>query len=166
VALAVEPQLADAQRRGRRAVPDAPQQRAQPRPQLADGEGLGQVVVGSGLEAVDAVLDAGARADHEDRHPVAGAPQPPAEREPVHVGQAEVEHDRVGRRRRELAQAVLRVLGQRDVEAAGREREAQHVAHRAIVLDDQDARVAGGAVVVHGNGHSVGGTRESGLGRP
>src|SRR3954468_16083603 len=53
-----------------------------PGAELADVERLREVVVGAGVEPVDAVLDPGPRRDHEDRHLVAGAAQAPAERQP------------------------------------------------------------------------------------
>ena len=66
--------------------------------ELAGAERLGDVVVGSQLEAehaVDLVVASGAE---EDRRPVAVGPQPAADLDPVQAGQPDVEHhgDRVG----------------------------------------------------------------------
>jgi hypothetical protein len=88
-------------------------------------------------------------ADHEHRHGVAGAPQPAAERQAVHVREADVEDDRVGRRRREPAKAVLGVLGELDLPAVRLQRGAEEVALAPVVFDDQDAGDVG-AVVAHG----------------
>ena len=51
----------------------------------------------------------------------------------------DVEHDRVGRRRRDGVERLLAVLGSVDLVAGQRQRAAQRVAHRAVVVDDQDA---------------------------
>ena len=62
-------------------------------------ERLGQVVVGADLEADDLVDVVVARRQHDDRHLRATRGRA-ADLEPVDVGQVEVEHDQVGRRRR------------------------------------------------------------------
>jgi hypothetical protein len=57
VALAVAPQLPDAGLGGAVVVAGPPQQCPEPRVPLGDVEGLPEVVVGAGVEAVDALLD-------------------------------------------------------------------------------------------------------------
>jgi hypothetical protein len=72
-----------------------PDQRPEARQQLAEGEGLDEVVVGPRIEAPDTVRDGVTGRQHEHgRPPVPGA-QRPAHGEPVHAGQHEVEHDAV-----------------------------------------------------------------------
>ena len=73
----------------------APQQGPDPGEQFGEPEGLGDVVVGAGVEADDGVHLVGAGGQHEDRHAVALGAQPAADLEAVHAGQAEVEHDQV-----------------------------------------------------------------------
>ena len=51
---------------------DPAQQGAQPGEQLLQGEGLGQVVVGAGVEALHPVADRVAGGQHQDRYVVAG----------------------------------------------------------------------------------------------
>ena len=53
-------------------LPAAANQRAQPREELAEIERLHEVVVGAGVEPLDARLDRVARRDHQDRHGAAG----------------------------------------------------------------------------------------------
>ena len=74
----------------------AAQQGAQPCQQLGQCEGLGQVVVGSLVEAVHAVLDRVPGGEHD--HPGSGAlveADGPAHLEAVDVRQVEVEEDGV-----------------------------------------------------------------------
>ena len=90
----IDHQVAAGQR-GRARVLAAPHQRPQPREQLGELERLGHVVVGAEVEAIDAVGDTVAGGQHQDRRPAAAPAQPCAGVEPVHVGQPQVEHDRV-----------------------------------------------------------------------
>ena len=61
----------------------APQQRAQARLELAQREGLDEVVVGPGVEAGDAIVDRLARGQHQHRCAVTRIAQPPADLQPV-----------------------------------------------------------------------------------
>src|SRR5665811_1362670 len=67
---------------------------AQPGDELVDVEGLGDVVVGAGLERVHLVAAAGAAGQHDDRRPGV-APHGPDDVHAVEVGQPEVEHNDV-----------------------------------------------------------------------
>ena len=84
----------------------AAQEGPQPGQQLGQGEGLDQVVVGSGVEALDPVVDGVAGGEHEHRGVVVGRPQAPAHVEPVDGGQADVEDHRVGRADGDLLQGL------------------------------------------------------------
>ena len=64
--------------------------------ELGDAEGLGDVVVGAGLEADDLVQLGVLRGEHQDVG-VAELAHPPADLDAVDVGQAEVEDDQVER---------------------------------------------------------------------
>ena len=106
---------------------------ADPRDELAQAEGLDDVVVGAQLEPDDAVDLLALRGDHDDRHVGAGA-QLPADRETVDVRQPNVEQDEVGRRR------VERRLPGGDtghLEAFRHEPLDERLRDRVFVLDDE-----------------------------
>ena len=116
----------------------AAQQRAHPRAQLLDGERLDEVVVGAGVEALDAVVDRVARGHDEDRDRVAAAAQRPADVEAADLGHQQVEHDRVGRRRgvpRERLGAVDRLV---DL-VVDAERARDRRPDGRVVVDHEDA---------------------------
>ncbi len=75
---------------------------------------------------------------HQDRHAIAEHPHAPGHLEAVDAGQPHVEHDRVRHRARDLLERLLAVGGRGDVVARERERAAQRVAHRSVIVDDQD----------------------------
>jgi hypothetical protein len=101
-------------------VVDAAQQGAQPRLQLAQRERLDQVVVGAGVEALDAVVDGVARGEHEHRRAVAGLAHAPADLEAVDAGHADVEHHGVGRRDGQRSSAAAPSAASVDVVALER----------------------------------------------
>ena len=74
------------------------QQRAHAREQLLALERLDEVVVGAGVEPLDARFERVARGQHQDRHVVVLA-QRLGDLDPVEAGEAEVEHDEVGQER-------------------------------------------------------------------
>ena len=95
----VEDERTDGQRRGLvRVVLGRPVAQGHPQPglELAHAEGLGHVVVGAAVEGGDLAVLGPVGRQHDDGH---GAPLPDAaaDLEAVHVGQAEVEDDDVGR---------------------------------------------------------------------
>ena len=125
------------------------QVRAQAGEQHVDAERLGDIVVGAGFEAEDRVGVAVGRGQHDDRGAHALAAHQLAEFAAVHVGQADVEQDRVvvGELR------LLQTLGGRadldgreaivEVELLG-----QNGPQRLVVVDQEDllaAVVDGGA---------------------
>ena len=136
VRLGVEREVGVAQHLG--AAVDAPQQGAQPRPQLAQREGLDQVVVRAGVEALDTVVDRVARGEHQHRGAVAGLAHAPADLEAVEAGHADVEHDGVGRRRGQPVERLGAICGQLDVIAFERKCALQRGAHGRLVVDNQD----------------------------
>ena len=66
----------------------------------ASAKGFGEVVVRAGVQAGDPAVDLGARGEHEHRNRVSGAPQAPADLEPVDARHEHVEdrRRRAGRR--------------------------------------------------------------------
>ena len=80
----------------RHATASALVERGEPRLEFAQREGLGEVVVRAGLEALELVRQRVARGQHQHRRVAVGVlAQPPAERQPVDSRQVEVEHDGV-----------------------------------------------------------------------
>ena len=114
------------------------QQRAQARLQLAQGERLDEVVVGAGVEALDAIVDRVARGEHQHGRPVTGLPQAPADLEPVEPRHRDVEDDRFGGRGGQPIEGFLAVGGEVDVVPVKRERTLQCCANGRLVVDNQD----------------------------
>ncbi len=90
----VEPNRADDNFR-RRMAGGAPQQRAQPRKQLLHVKRLGYVIVGAGVKTLDLVAPTVARGENQHRRQPAGLAPGGQDADPVPLGQADVEHDRV-----------------------------------------------------------------------
>ena len=90
----IEDEVADGEH-GRALRRPSPEERPHAREELVEGERLREVVVGAGVQARDAVLDAVPRREHEDRRPPVRRAQAPADLEPVDVGEHHVEQDHV-----------------------------------------------------------------------
>ena len=134
VARRVEPQVADLEHRRALDRPAA-RERAQPRQQLVERERLGEIVVGAGVEPVDAVGHLRPRGEHQHGRPDAVRAQAAADVEPVEVGEHRVEHDRVVLRRRPRAPARRRPSS-RHVD-----REARRASARAAAPRPSSARL-------------------------
>ena len=93
---------------GRVRGPRPAQQRADARAELADREGLRDVVVGAELEPDHLVELVVAGRQHDDRHGALGA-QALAHLEPVEARQHDVEHDEVDGLRVEALERLLAV---------------------------------------------------------
>ena len=117
---------------GRRAAKD----RLHARDELARVERLRQVVVGADLEADDLVDVLVARGQHQDRH-VGAAAQPPADLDPVDVGQHQVEDDQRRAAGPRLRQRVVAGRGHLHVVARVLEVERDERRDRGFVLDDE-----------------------------
>ena len=87
------------------ALPGAPQHGRRAGHQLLEAERLLEVVVAAEREPAHLVLGGVAGGEEQHRRVVAAGPQPPADLEPVEVGQHHVEQDEVGR---QLADGVER----------------------------------------------------------
>ena len=73
----------------------AAKQRPQAGEQFGEPEGLGQVVVGACVEADDGVELVGAGSQHQHGQDRETLPQATANLQPVHTGQAEIQHNQV-----------------------------------------------------------------------
>ena len=136
----VDLRLADRRRpraRARRAR-GAAEDGADARDELADAERLGHVVVGAGVEAADLVDLLAARREHDDRHERVAAAQLLADLVAVHVGQHQVEQDRVGLLVLGEGHAVLALARGHDAEALELERVLEPEHDVRLVLDDED----------------------------
>ena len=71
------------------------QERAQPRQQLPKFEGLGEIVVCAGIEAMHAVVGGIARGEHQDGKEQAGLAQAPANLEAIRRGNHHVENGEI-----------------------------------------------------------------------
>src|SRR5436309_2832690 len=72
-------------------------ERSDSREQLVEGERLHEVVVGAGVEPVDAIAHGRARREHQDRDLIARGAETPADLDAVESGQTKIEDDRVVR---------------------------------------------------------------------
>src|SRR2546428_3245683 len=131
-------------RRERRA---AARQRLEPCNELAEGEGLRQVVVGAGLEPAHPVVQGIERRQHQDRRGVAAAAQLAAQVEAGAAGEADVEDDDVVAAERGLLEAVRKGGRERRIDALRAQAVAQQAGQFGIVFDDQypHSRLRGGA---------------------
>jgi D-alanyl-D-alanine carboxypeptidase/D-alanyl-D-alanine-endopeptidase (penicillin-binding protein 4) len=116
-----------------------PVEAAGARHQLLHVEGLGQVVVGAGVDPFDPFGPGAARGQDQHRH--AASLRPPAlqHREPVHAWQPEVEHHQVIVLGVAEKPGLLAVAGGLDVETGGGERCGQVGAYPGVVLDGERA---------------------------
>src|SRR5271154_5893410 len=79
----------------RRVAGGAPHQRPEARQHLLHMKGLGDIIVGAGVDALDLVAPPVAGGQNQDRHRTAGLAPGLQDRDPVALGQADVEHDRI-----------------------------------------------------------------------
>ena len=112
--------------------------------ELGDAEGLGDVVVGAGLEADDLVELGVLRGEHQHVG-VAELAHPAADLDAVDVGQAEVEDDQVEGIEGGRANSGLPVLGLSDIEALLHEQGADEHPVLGCVVDDEGAGCGGDA---------------------
>ncbi|MCY1366417.1 hypothetical protein D9M69_533120 [compost metagenome] len=102
--------------------------------QFAGAEGLGEVVVGAGVECGDLVGFVGAGREHDDRH-LRPAAHIADQRHTVAVGQAQVEHQQIGLARAGGGKAIAQGAGFVHLPAFGLERAAHEAADLRLVFD-------------------------------
>ena len=112
-------------------------QRAHPREKLVVGERLDEIVVGTGVQAGDAVGDGVAGGQHQDRDVRSGA-QPPAHLDAVDARQHHVEDDEVGWLVARFDERVGTVGHDVDRVALVRERAPERRSEASIVVHHQD----------------------------
>ena len=111
----------------------------QPGLQLGQVEGLGQIVVGAGIQALHPIVRIAAGCQHQHRHVVAPLAQPLQDLESRQPRQGQVEDDDVERvllQGRVGQQAVATGL---DLDAQHAERLGQSLYQLQVVFDQQDA---------------------------
>src|SRR4051812_45305983 len=117
----------------------AAQERVHPREQLAEAEGLGEVVVGAHAQAEDLVRLHALGGEHQDGGGGSAAAQFLEQLVPVALREHHVEHDQIDIRLQGHAQAGLAVGRHADVVAVLAQVQAQAQGYGAIVFDDQEA---------------------------
>ena len=122
----------------------AAQQCADTGEEFAGGEGFDEVVVGAGVEAIDAVFDLAFGGEHEDGGALSEAAQFGGDVVAAAPGHHDVEQDQVGLVLEGALQAGLAVGGGERAVPLVSERVAERGAHRALVFDDEDS-LAGSA---------------------
>ena len=123
----------------------AAQQGLHPHQQLLEVKGLGEVVIGAGIEAAHLVLDASQGCEHQDRD-LGGAlipAQPLAEGEAIDVGQHQIQQDQVRAVLQGQGLALDAVGGALDLKTAVLQVAGHQVQHVAVVFDQQDAGLHG-----------------------
>ena len=116
----------------------APQERPDPAHQLAQGEGLGDVVVRAQLEADDLVELVAAGGQEQDRRLGADRAQAAEDLEAVDAREADVEHDQVGRLGRGELQPLLARARDGHLVALLLEGVLDAARDGELVFDDQD----------------------------
>ncbi|MNL31347.1 hypothetical protein D3C87_1531310 [compost metagenome] len=106
--------------------------------QLAEAEGLDQVVVGADLEADDAVDLLALGGEHDDGDVVLLAAQKAADLEAAQLGQHEVQNDQVGLRELDLLEGLLPIVGLYDLVALLHESELDGLDDHLFVVDKQN----------------------------
>ena len=117
----------------------AAQQRAQPRQHLLHVEGLGDIIVGAGVEALDLVAPAVARGEDQHRRQPARLAPGLQHADAVALRQPDVEHDGVVGLGVAEKPALLAVEGAIDGVAGAFQRRGHLAVEVAVVFDNEQA---------------------------
>ena len=118
-------------------VDGAAQQRAHAREQLAKSERLDEIVVGSGVQARDAVVHLPAGGQHQHRGAVAALAKDTAHLQPVDVRHRDVQDHGLVAGRPEKVERLSAVRRLRDRVALERQGACQCALHRRLIVDDE-----------------------------
>ena len=124
---------------GRIALGRPAELRADPRQQLIEVEGLGDVVVGAAVQAVDDVLLLTERGQQDHRQLGPAGTDGLEDLEPRALGQAEIEEHELEVAGEGEPLALLSIARQRHREALGLERSLEEFGDSAFIFDDEDA---------------------------
>ena len=121
-------------------------ERAQPQHELAQAEGLTDVVVGAGLEAGHAIGLGRAAGQHEDAHVrrLGGGLELAADLGAGDVGQVQIEQDQLGTLPLRALEGVFSGRRQRRAVAVLAQLRVEQALQLAVILDDEDQRGMGG----------------------
>ena len=119
----------------------AAQQSPHARQQFDEGEGLDQVIVGPLFQALDAILQAAAGAEDEDRRAERAVADLPQHLQSVDVGKPEIEDHHVVIRRLQMIQGLGAGEGGIHGVAGALEAAAQEVGDSLFVLHHQDSHL-------------------------
>ena len=114
-------------------------QRLQPRQQLGEGERLGQIVVATGTQALDPILDVTQRAQHQHRRLIARRAQRRDDRQPVDTGQHAVDDHGVEGVVRRTLEPLAALCRQIDAVPALGQPSDQVIGCFAVIFDNQNA---------------------------
>ncbi len=121
-------------------VVDTPDEGAQPGQQFLQGERLGEVIVGAGVKALDAVFGFGAGREDQDRQAQTFGPDHFAHGDSVQHGHAHVEHQCVEATSANHLQGFAAVGGGGDVVTLKGQCPIQRFAHGKIIIGHQHTR--------------------------
>src|ERR1700744_3913546 len=149
--LEVDRDAADGEQRGRHRPALATKQGLEPGNEFTRGERLGQVIVGTELDAEDAVDLVVAGGDEDDGRPVAGFAQAPTDLDAVQARKSDIEDHGDGPQPPNRGEAGGTVTLDVHAEARLGEVQALQVGYRALVFDDnyQTPRVGHGTIQAH-----------------
>jgi hypothetical protein len=123
-----------------RVVLDPTEQRPQPGEKFVEGERLGQVVVGSGIEAFDPVTGGGAGGEHQNGETEVFGASHPTHCESVEYRHADVENHGVKVAVTNRLERLAAVPGGRHGVVLKAQGAFQRATHRRIVVSDKDLR--------------------------
>jgi hypothetical protein len=116
----------------------APAEGAQAGEKLLEGERLREVVVGAGVEAADAVVDAVERGEEEDGRVETLAAERLAELDAVYAREKDVEDDDIVRSVAGHGEAIFAVVREVDRVAFLFEHAADYLGEAAFVFDEEE----------------------------
>jgi len=121
------------------AVVGSSQQGTHARHQLPEGEGLDQVVIGTGVQARHPVVDLIARGQHQHRRAIAPGAQAPTHLQTPQVGHRDIEDDCLDGRVGQHLKGLIAIPGQGHPVALERQRSRERLLHGGLIVDHEYA---------------------------